>query len=547
MKMKETMNLTRTNEDSAKLNPVSVYWLLICGLISHWASKPVRITVSRSPGWYATPDAKSGKYLHNIMLDPPEKFTLTEYQRLKLVAWHECMHSRYTPPELARAAEKSQINVFFLNLLEDFRINRLGLKTYKGHELAQHLREKAHINTLLNPEFAKRGVVTYTQEGYAIILGVQLALYPHADPKAMEAIKRQFFYPSQFKLFEQAHKIAKEFKNRILSNLTNHKLCLKYAQKLTELLSDPNQMPVTSSSNEFMDKFIDPEIYEELSSKSLLTGEIESEFVEIARQERFDFSIEHRLESIYNLSYETIAGAYLNYEDDLFDRATLTRLLQKLNNLRHSHREHLAESGYELEPELFVLGYEKCFLDEKRSSFRDPLYLLIDCSASIMPYMTPYKKALALLCEALAKLNIKFEAVAFSDRFPSKVAGIKAFKKKFGPIERARIAALSADRTTPLGAALRFALDRCKEHGIRRIIILTDGAGTDRFEPVCRDCRKSGIRVHPIGICTLRQYEDSIRDHLTDLSTLLGNPLNFQVISRVEQLPDAVFNLLLAK
>jgi len=161
--------------------------------------------------------------------------------------------------------------------------------------------------------------------------------------------------------------------------------------------------------------------------------------------------------------------------------------------------------------------------------------------------MSSYKRALALLCEALAKLNIKFEAIAFNDRFPNKVAGIKAFKKKFGPIERARIAALSADRTTPLGAALRFALNRCKEYGIRRIIILTDGAGTDRFEPACRDCRKSGIRVHPIGICTLRQYEDSIRDHLTDLSTLLGNPLNFQVINRVEQLPDAVFNLLLAK
>jgi hypothetical protein len=182
----------------------------------------------------------------------------------------------------------------------------------------------------------------------------------------------------------------------------------------------------------------------------------------------------------------------------------------------------------------------KVFLDEERISNRGKVAILLDMSGSISGVRTQYLQSAAIVSEALAFIRSPFELCAFSGgREGNTLWLLKVFKEPWGLESRERLAHLHAHGGTPMDVAIRMASERFRKEGIDRLVIITDGdpnsVGSTRDE--ISKLLTAGIKVMFLGVR---------RADLFKMEFMLGNAHRdwIEFIEEVQFIPDAFFRLL---
>ena len=157
------------------------------------------------------------------------------------------------------------------------------------------------------------------------------------------------------------------------------------------------------------------------------------------------------------------------------------------------------------------------------------------------------KEAIVLLCEALSVVGDMFSIAGFSGngRLGVDYYDIKAFDDVMDDHVKQKIGAISAQRSTRMGAAIRHA-SRILENipsKIRLLMILGDGFPNDvgyKEEYAIEDTRKALSEARANGI-----YAHSITVNISAGSKLddLYGRINHNVISDVRELPDRLLRI----
>ncbi len=157
------------------------------------------------------------------------------------------------------------------------------------------------------------------------------------------------------------------------------------------------------------------------------------------------------------------------------------------------------------------------------------------------------KEAIVLFCEALVVVGDAFAVAGFSGtgRLGADYFRIKDFDEEMGEAVKARINAMSPQRSTRMGAAVRHALFQLEKvpAKVRLLLILSDGFPNDadyKREYAIEDTRRAifeaqAKNIHARAI-TVNLVEDAKLDELY-------GALHHNVISDVRELPDKLLRI----
>jgi len=157
------------------------------------------------------------------------------------------------------------------------------------------------------------------------------------------------------------------------------------------------------------------------------------------------------------------------------------------------------------------------------------------------------KEAIVLFCEALEVVGDAFAIAGFSGtgRLGVDYFIIKEFNEDMGASIRQRISAMTPQRSTRMGAAIRHAADKFDvvSSKVRLMIILSDGYPNDvdyKQDYAIKDTRKAISEVYSKNI-----YVHSITVNLAQYSKLddLYGDVKHNVISDVRELPDKLLRI----
>jgi nitric oxide reductase NorD protein len=193
-------------------------------------------------------------------------------------------------------------------------------------------------------------------------------------------------------------------------------------------------------------------------------------------------------------------------------------------------------SGVELPEQLFT---------KRRKAERDlAVMFMVDMSGSTKGWINEAERqALVMLCEALQVLGDRYAIYGFSGitRKRCEIFRVKRFDELYSPLVRSRIAGITPQDYTRMGAAIRHLtmLLNQVEARTKLLITLSDGKPDDysdnyRGEYGIEDTRQALIEAHRSGI---KPFCITIDREARDYLPHMYGPVNWTLVDDVTRLP----------
>ena len=515
---------------------------------------------------------------------------------IRFLGWHEGMHLRHSPSvEKATKTIESMFNSEFLsfpalkswivpitNVVEDYRIENLGVQKYLGYKPEMELHKK------VASEIRKRMTVDkyHTWADHEKIMN-ELIFYiltgEHAPQADLEMI---VMGEDSLKIIEEelAPKLSKKsalYKTvgRIILEVLKGVNIPEQSREQQRRMGKAGQaggehrggglMPDPSQAE--MEQEIMEAIIKEMESQkggNPTTDRLKQEFVRI-KQGATKFIANRNQEDrvVYIAQHENSGKRKYRLEVGIQDRNSSFNsswlapfagvekdLMAQLRRLKIGFEEILGHEGGDMDVGEYLMAKMngkvkngKYFYDEEQLSPRTDLAVLVDVSGSTAGVKDLYQRGLGIIGRVLQRLEMKMELWNFTGHGGDCLLNlVKKLDEPWGKLHESRLTGQSHRGGTPLLMALRGIKNRMMESGQDTLVIVTDGMPSNESE-VKREIQKMvrlGIKVFMLGI-SVHGRDVTIEK----LFALMGgaDPTTIQVIEHLEELPQAFFKLLLPK
>jgi hypothetical protein len=523
-----------------------------------WSGKPqlyVRLDSS------APPYAQVSTQGDSIIIPPPSRFPTTglvaAYRLWRASLWHEAMHHYYGIPKLEQRYTKL---AEVLNIVEDYRIEELGVREYPGMKRELDLRRAVYYHLAGEPYSeieayaqllllgaAKGGVtsrvveaVRYTKE--AIAQGVDSITVARKVCEILSVRPEQYHIP-RVNVIQYTVPQEKRIKTSKLKEIVEGWLSLSKNQPIQTDLKHQEQPTTQAQERQLVSlKSIEDEAEEILAVPS----EIEEELSQIKNEDR---RIEY---SRKGAASEVAEGVMLPSKLDVdeskfYDQELITHLVSQLRSLRKKYKEVTSTTG-EFDVDSYVSRHSKVFIDEeplKIGGFK--VLLIVDHSGSIAGYDKAYKTACIALAESLSTLNIPFAIYVFSEYSGygcppvTQIYMVKGFHERWTRMNAKRLAQISPAGGTPLyDVYLRLTPLIQKHKGRLYVITLTDGMphGPESCKRLIMSMKQ---QCRMIAVAFGRDMDEAVR--LAMNLRQLGYE-RYVALDDVKKLPEKVLGLL---
>ena len=442
---------------------------------------------------------------------------LARWRIYRFATFHESMHILHSPKDRKKFLDelksqvggekpvKSNLLQALFNVLEDYRVEELGLREYKYRE-EQTFEKECARKALEGKPLLNR---------YEALVGhilCDLLLPSTRDVDFSEAIRsirnllqnleseddlRRSILASYDALYEMWPEDLRIPSNQILLSAGDG--TDKVEGKTSDGISDEFKR-LTKTIDEFQERLVEE-------------GAVAGEFGAYVQKDLGDWS------TIFELG-----------------RTQAEALANVLQRWQVGWVEVLSEAGADLDPELFLLDRlgesRRHFIDEELLSPKTDLLVLVDMSGSISQIKQGYLTALAALTHSLDAVGTRFSLLSFSG--PA-LTLIRDKRYPFDRLARERIAGLQPRGGTPLAPILSQLETYLR--GFQRLVILTDGLPFNPWlvESKLTQIMRGGLKA---GLLVLKRESINYSGQawLTRVPCVL--------VSRVSELPREFFKLL---
>jgi Mg-chelatase subunit ChlD len=521
-----------------------------------WSGKPVTVRLDMR-------GEQANTYGNVIELPPPSRYPVTglieSYRLWRASLWHESMHQHYGLPKPISETENNATLHYITNVIEDYRIERLGVREYPGMRRELELRRAVYFN------LAPKATDILDMFRHSMLYGavksdnVPDSVY-RATAYAIDRVERGVDSPTialqvckilglqpdesvSFMLLYNLKKCTVPSDKKIKQNQLEQ-VVKEWVEKKKEFDEKTEQEAGKSESEPETEEEEEEETEEEVEEQVeeiLETDEEVEEEIQLIREE------DRRIEKMRKRETAQAEGlklpAQLNVdESEYYNQELITHLKSQLRRLRKGWKEIPASSG-EFDVDSYVTRHSKVFVDEERlkvGGYR--VIILVDHSASIKSYMHTYKTACIALAESLSTLNIPFAVYLFSEWGGyAEVYLIKTFEEKWTRMNARRLAQIPADGTTPL-TEVYDTLEKVvySSKGPLYFITLTDGAPDHPYT-----CKQ--MITHLKKFC--RMFAVGFGNSMKEVVTLTNNlaKLGYEryvALDDIRKLPEKVLKLL---
>lgn len=510
----------------------------------------VMVTPVPKAGFEAGLTRYAGKPYYGITVpewdkyDLPVKNAFDKYRIYRSGVWHESCHVRHTPEYLYRA-DVTSAEHRVLNILEDKRVEDLGVKDWPGY-LPERLYAKAYAYAVrpdVSTIYDSHEPSTSLKNKYArfeaflqrMLIGkVKGALPPQetqliedtADYAEKELAKTQkpdgTPHPD---LTTKMIDLTKEVAKRL--NITSKVAAPPdYDHTFHQNFPAKSKQEVDKEMHEFFkakrdeakkDKRTDDgkveatEITkEDVDVAEQGTAEVQNEFAKIQRKQPIDPTIPLLLAPVTS---QLPAEKYRN-------AGLIAKLNTALREWRTGYRTLIGESGASLSIPDYIRDKEKPFTTRlKQSVHGKKLLVIADFSASQSDRENAYKGALISAMEVLDKIGSKTAFFGFGEE-PSRGPMLfftKRFEEpKWTSTHSNKVAAITSGGTTPTNVMYELLKNYIAKHKPEAVITVTDGQpdSATKTKEALNELRKH-TRMVAFGIAE-PQFRDEMEKALAE-------------------------------
>lgn len=492
-----------------------------------------------------------------IRIPPPSRYPSTElisaYRLWRVSLWHESMHHNYGIPTLWSADAGSNLHHVF-NIVEDYRIEELGVEEYPGMKRELDLRRAAYFYLAHPPRTI---IETYAQ---LLLLGAVKST-PSIPSRVIDAVKYTKEAVGQgVDSITIAREVCKmlgvqpDIRDISLPTVIQYAVPLDKRIRQVELRrcvekwleakqQAEEQLKSEKHESKEADKKLDKPGELDKEAEDLLTAP--DEVVEEIEQAKIvDKQIEHGRKGAASEVMEgiTLPSKLDRDESKYYNQELITHLVSQLRKLRKGWKEISSSSG-EFDIDSYVARHDRVFIDEERLKVGNyKVLILIDHSASITGYDHMYKTACIALAEGLSALNIPFSIYVFSEfNAYTHLYLIKNFKEKWTRMNAKRLAQVLPSGGTPLHEVYyRLEPVVMKNKGRLYFITLTDGA-PDSFTATAYLIKKLRQHCRMVAVAFGRNMTQAVG--LAMNLKELGYD-RYVALDDVKKLPEKVLSLL---
>lgn len=499
---------------------------------------------------------------------------MTKWRTYRFVSWHEAMHELMSPKSKSQSAYKITEYVIhnlplylspsasimgkpsivrvasaLIGIVEDYRIEKVGIRTYKGYE-----KEKAMFEAI-----ASVGAQTARVNRDAMNtsdLSPEDAKSIMYDRWIGEFAENLFFGFPTTKDYEGLLEVA----GQVETYDDVHSVCVSILNMLIRKLGLPpkNYDPPNHTRE-----------HSQISDEDAKRAEKDGEFGEADDSTRSQYErIEEerkRLESEQQKRLAAIGGAagvnhLMNmrvieswgggdYQSMMEGtRLTIQRLQTLLRKWQIGWREVINHMGDDIDPEQFIMSRvdkrdNRYYISEKRITQKGNIAIMLDMSGSIGSLDHVYKQMVGVISESLSFVGTKFSLCAFNDGGEGgNFYAIKTLNEEWGRRQKERLSSLRSSGGTPLTDALNWVQSFDKQDHYAQIIIVSDGApnNPDRCNTLVRKMRVGGKRLSLIIYSQDKKTSYIMERETPELFRRSGN---LRVIGDMRELPNAFFEL----
>jgi len=521
---------------------------------SLWTSetKPHKILYSRAP---------------SLNLSPLDNWRITRFS-----CWHESMHEKLTKT-IPSMPSNLALNIF--NIVEDIRIEKMGLQTYKGYipeygfYIATCSAHRPSVDKSDNPLLETLCQMAYTNKYKGKFPFDQTTLEQikvfaeriHRTKHRRDSVKlTNEIYEFFMNLYDNSSDSSPQAASSIRQSIPPF-------NDLSHHMSTPQQPQQEEQGGDQENQ------QSQQPQQAQQSQQIKDEINKIAKELNLDITPSESVKE----EFESMKKRAEEVEDELSDKDDLTKIVEDNSIGRHfadtSRTYYQLINGYgkhssivsqinqikallrkwrigyvdqydthgELDIQEFIAykhenGRKDVFLDRTRLSPISSFIVLIDCSESLKLVEVPYLQMCAIIAEGLKSINVPFTIIGFQGY--SAISVIKALKEPFnGNI----LAEKRMDGDTPMYTALNIANEYAKQKNIKNIVIITDGEPTDdkNIKPSLSPFKNSPCRIFMIGFASTLWERKRMSDEMKKLS-----PFAYQVVPSLSDLPFAFFKML---
>ena len=495
---------------------------------------------------------------------PAHKFM--DYRLCRFATWHEAMHVKHTPAILMdRVMCDDTIKNTAFNLMEDYRIEGIGLDTYPGYieerDLAylglmrlmkdevkdmtdavilfKHIALKARYgNHELVPSLPAKYSLGYSKEINDIIDRMQV-MYTHDDCIDLSR-----------DLSALIGKMAKELGDNILEDYDGNvsfrdrwkmdgwKMMSGTSGHCESFCDNGNKDSMSSATKDKVEGVLkEHQAPESIVEEYSLSEKLKSDGDDIDDNGEMTRLIGERKMEV--LRPDNGIRQFLEYRAKAI---TLTRsLTTKVRLTKKEYKEKLNGEGDEIDTDSFIQSESNFYISDDRLKPINDILILLDMSGSTRSFEEHYNPTAVAMCETLSSLGLRYGVYGFNESKGS-FATLYVYKTKTEPYNntvKARLGAIQHQGMTPMQSA--FSTLKAVEKDYKTAIIFTDGDTSQDIAKTKQALSKLNMRKYVIGYS-----EEGLKDGMKNgIKAIMpdGSRFNFEVITDPTHLPRAVMSI----
>ena len=538
-------------------------------LIRAWSESP-NLVVSQSNMWANHP----GKTI--FVPDFHDEFVmsgLTGFPRWRIfrfTGFHESMHELLSPdkksmveflleeiarsnPSLIYEEPASNIMSYIINIIEDWRVEKIGLRTYLGYTGERAFRdavaEEFQKAVEESGDYPRRFTDPYTQSLEDYRRGVLLGLPPFFPDH--EFLQPYIDGARSAETIDDVADLTRDLTNDLIKRFGPPPYIEKKHDEFIIFMPGGNY----GASPEPVDSDVKRAV-ENNPSLDEISESLTEEFKAIETERKSVEKCDEESSSVVALAIKGGPVSHMNvhskwqsgdYHASMAGTApTINRLRTLLKRWQVGWSETLNDRGDDVEIEEYIVNRisserKRYFIDEKRIAPKEKIAILLDMSGSISfsNLEAEYLKAVGIIAESLSFVGTKFALFAFTDyaHNGSSFMVIKTLVERWAQGAKGRLAALRASGGTPLFMSCEWVESFKNIEGYGQLIIITDGEPSrpDDCAKIVRRFNQMGLQTGIIGF--------SMRSSRSQLFDLVRRTGRLKIIKSLSELPMAFFDL----
>lgn len=537
-------------------------------LIRAWSENP-NLVVSQSNTWANHPGKTIFVPNFHDEFVMPELTGFPRWRIFRFTGFHESMHELLSPDKESMVEfmlgeikvksnqpsihdeSTSNIMSYIINIIEDWRVEKIGLRTYLGYTGERAFRDAVAGEFQKTAEKSRNYPLQFT-DPYTRSLedyrrGVLMGLPPFFPDH--EFLQPYIDEARSAETIDDVADITRDLTVNLIKRFGPPPYIKKKRDKLTIF------MP--GDSNRLMPELLDSDVERAVENNPSLDETSESlaeEFRAIETEREYVKKCDGESSGVVALatkggpvSHMNVYSKWLSGDYHAIMSGTshiINRLRTLLKRWQVGWSETLNDRGDDVEIEEYIVSRisserKRYFIDEKRIAPKEKIAILLDMSGSISSLADDYLKAVGIIAESLDFVGTKFALFAFTDHAHSgsSFMVIKTLVERWAQGAKGRLAALMASGGTPLFMSCEWVESFKNIEGYGQLIIITDGEPSrpDECAKIVRRFNQMGLQTGIIGF--------SMRNTRSQLFDLVRRTGRLRIIKSLSELPMAFFDL----